>query len=83
MEYQTWSEFVKLERSRSGMTQEEFAALTGVPLGTLRRWEQEVSSPSLSVLRLFNYALGQRLKDSEVIIVRNMVLSLDEITGIT
>jgi putative transcriptional regulator len=32
-------------RSRLGMTQEAFAAMLGVPLGTLRNWEQGIREP--------------------------------------
>lgn len=32
-------------RSRLGMTQEEFARMLGVPLGTLRNWEQNIREP--------------------------------------
>ena len=32
-------------RSRLGMTQEDFAAMLGVPVGTLRNWEQGIREP--------------------------------------
>ena len=32
-------------RSRLNMTQEEFARMLGVPLGTLRNWEQGLREP--------------------------------------
>ena len=32
-------------RSRLDMTQEEFAAMLGVPVGTLRNWEQGIREP--------------------------------------
>ena len=37
---------VKGARRRLGMTQGEFAALLGVPCGTLRNWEQNHREPS-------------------------------------
>lgn len=42
-------------RKRLGMTQEEFAAVIGVPLGTLRNWEQNrvtMEPAALSLLRI-------------------------------
>lgn len=36
---------VKVLRQRLGMTQVEFAAAFGLPVGTLRDWEQHRSSP--------------------------------------
>ena len=35
----------RVVRSRLGMTQEEFAKLLGVPVGTLRNWEQGIREP--------------------------------------
>jgi putative transcriptional regulator len=35
----------RVVRSRLGMTQEEFADLLGVPVGTLRNWEQGIREP--------------------------------------
>lgn len=34
------------------MTQEDFADAFQIPLGTLRRWEQGVSSPNISIAKL-------------------------------
>lgn len=35
----------RVVRSRLGMTQEEFAEMLGVPVGTLRNWEQGIREP--------------------------------------
>lgn len=40
------SEHPAAVRARLGKTQEEFAAMIGVPLGTLRNWEQGHREPT-------------------------------------
>lgn len=35
----------RVVRARLGLTQEEFAGLLGVPVGTLRNWEQGIRQP--------------------------------------
>ena len=47
---------VKDIRRKAGMTQREFAEEYGIPLSTLRKWEQGESSPPKYVLRLIAYA---------------------------
>jgi DNA-binding transcriptional regulator YiaG len=39
-------------RETLDMTQEEFSSAFEVPLGTLRRWEQGVSKPAISLAKL-------------------------------
>lgn len=39
---------LKNARKRAGLTQAQVAEVSGIPLGTLRRWEQGVNEPSLS-----------------------------------
>lgn len=39
-------------RDATGMTQKEFAQMYGIPLSTLRKWEQGESSPAPYVLNL-------------------------------
>ena len=39
-------------RNMTGMTQKAFAEMYGIPLSTLRKWEQGESSPAPYVLRL-------------------------------
>lgn len=39
-------------RDTTGMTQKEFANMYGIPLSTLRKWEQGESSPAPYVLNL-------------------------------
>jgi putative transcriptional regulator len=43
-------------RNRLGLTQEAFALLLGVPLSTLRNWEQGRRAPSGPALRLLQVA---------------------------
>ncbi len=38
---------LKEARVKAGMTQAEVAKLTGIPLGTLRRWEQGINQPDI------------------------------------
>jgi len=49
-------------RKRIGLSQREFAVEFDIPLGTLRRWEQEQSSPSKSRLELFELRVKSMLK---------------------
>lgn len=39
-------------RDSTGMTQKEFANMYGIPLSTLRKWEQGESSPAPYILNL-------------------------------
>ncbi len=41
----TWVPNVRRLRERLGLTQEEFAATYGIPVGTLRDWEQRRKMP--------------------------------------
>lgn len=44
---------LKEARAKAGLTQAQAASLSGVPLGTLRRWEQGVNEPSIdSIIQL-------------------------------
>jgi putative transcriptional regulator len=40
-------------RAAAGMTQEEFARLLNVPIGTLRNWEQGRTPPDAAAVTLF------------------------------
>ncbi len=59
--------FVSLgkERKRAGFTQKEVAEKTGIPLGTLRRWEQGQNDPDMGSLvqlaNLYNSSLDLML----------------------
>ena len=44
-------------RDATGMTQKEFANMYGIPLSTLRKWEQGESSPAPYVLNLLAKSL--------------------------
>lgn len=48
---------IKDMRSRTGMTQKSFAGRFGIPLSTLRKWEQGESSPPRYVIDLISGAL--------------------------
>lgn len=44
---------IKDARNKAGYKQKEVSALTGIPLGTLRRWEQGVNEPPIeSIIQL-------------------------------
>ena len=43
-------------RSRLGMTQEQFAKMLGVPVGTLRNWEQGIREPAGAAKTLLRIA---------------------------
>lgn len=59
-------------RKKIGMTQKDFSEQFGVPLGTLRRWEQGQNTPLFSnnLRKIFNKLLSHSssslLKDKEV-----------------
>lgn len=42
--------FLGSSRQKSGLTQKEVSAKTGIPLGTIRRWEQGQNDPDLNSL---------------------------------
>lgn len=46
---------IKVLRDRTGKTQESFAKWLHIPLKTLQKWEQGVSSPPSYVLELIEY----------------------------
>jgi putative transcriptional regulator len=50
------SEHPRAVRARLGMTQEEFARMLGVPLGTLRNWEQGIREPAGAARALLRVA---------------------------
>lgn len=43
---------IKDARTKTGLKQREVVALTGIPLGTLRRWEQGVNEPPIESIIL-------------------------------
>ena len=58
---------IKELRENTGLTQKAFAARYGIPVGTLRRWEQGESRPSSYVLGMLSMLLPSPEKYSEVI----------------
>ncbi len=58
---------IKTVRDNMGLTQEQVSILTGVPVKTLRNWEQEIRTPSewtldLIVDRLLRIKIEEQLK---------------------
>ena len=41
---------LKDARRKSGLTQAQVSEISGIPLGTLRRWEQGVNEPSIDFI---------------------------------
>lgn len=41
---------IKDARKKSGYTQAQAAEMSGIPLGTLRRWEQGVNEPNIDAI---------------------------------
>ena len=41
---------LKDARKRAGLTQTQVAEVSGIPLGTLRRWEQGVNEPNIDMI---------------------------------
>lgn len=41
---------IKDARKRAGLTQTQVVAISGIPLGTLRRWEQGVNEPNIDAI---------------------------------
>lgn len=56
-EVNVMAEKIKELRSKTGLTQESFSNLFGIPVSTLRKWEQGESSPPEYVIRLIARAL--------------------------
>ena len=50
---------IKELRESTGMTQKSFAETYGIPLSTLRKWEQKEASPAPYVVNLLARALPQ------------------------
>lgn len=58
---------IKELRENTGLTQKAFAARYGVPVGTLRRWEQGESRPAPYVLGMLSKLIPSPEKYSEII----------------
>ena len=48
---------IKDIRSKTGLSQSKFSKLTGVPLGTLQRWERNYSTPPEYIIPMMEKAL--------------------------
>ena len=58
---------IKELRENTGLTQKAFASKYGIPLGTLRRWEQGESRPAPYILGMLSMLLPTPEKYSEII----------------
>ena len=58
---------IKELRENTGLTQKAFAAKYGIPLGTLRRWEQGESRPAPYILGMLPMLLPSPERYSEII----------------
>ena len=64
---------IKELRDSTGMTQKEFASRYGIPISTLRKWEQGESSPAPYVAAL----LARTLPDTESSLKRTIQEDLE------
>lgn len=74
---------LKKARNRAGFTQQDVSDKTGIPLGTLRRWEQGVNEPdtdSLVLLLDLYRASADEVLESDFYVsrIRQLALSDDE-----
>ena len=85
--------FLGSSRQKSGLTQKEVSAKTGIPLGTIRRWEQGQNDPDLNsliqLIKLYGVSLDAILEmgiagDNSVNCNRNSrMTSVPLLSGIT
>ena len=59
----TFGEKLRDGRTAAGMTQMDLAATSGVPLGTIREYEQGIRDPSLQRAQKLAAAIGKTLND--------------------
>lgn len=62
---------IKELRESTGMTQKSFAEAYGIPLSTLRKWEQKEASPAPYVVNLLARTLPQTDSSFQKIVGRN------------
>jgi transcriptional regulator with XRE-family HTH domain len=53
-----FGDMLKESRERAGLTQKQLAERTGLPLGSIRNWEQNHRVPRLGVVPLLARAVG-------------------------
>lgn len=58
---------IKELRDNTGLTQKAFAIKYGIPLGTLRRWEQGESRPAPYILGMLSMLIPSSERYSEII----------------
>jgi transcriptional regulator with XRE-family HTH domain len=64
--------FWKLIRQRQGLTQEQFAAKTGVNLDSIRRFEQGRANPSAKTAKKVANALGDGVRAVEILVAHHV-----------
>lgn len=73
---------IKKAREMSGLTQPQAAKLSGIALGTLRRWEQGINEPDIDSINLLadlykvstDFMLGSGFADRSAVLVSDMTL---------
>ena len=73
-------------RDSTGLTQKAFAKMYGIPLSTLRKWEQGESSPAPYVVRLIARALpctDALLRKSKEMTERHIIMTKIRIVFLT
>lgn len=58
--------YIKELRQSTNLSQKEFAEMFHIPLSTLRKWEQNESTPPSYVISLIKNSLPQTNKDFEI-----------------
>ena len=56
---------IKEIRKKTGMSQNDFANFIGMPLNTLRNWEQGINKPSEWLVKLIEFYVESNLKEKE------------------
>lgn len=73
---------LKLARQNAGYTQAEASDVSGVPLSTLRRWEQGVNEPDVESINMLadlyncstDFILGSKFAEKQVVLVSDETL---------
>ena len=56
---------IKEIRKKTGMSQNDFANFIGMPLNTLRNWEQGINKPSEWLVKLIAFYVESNIKEKE------------------
>lgn len=71
---------LKKARKHAGLTQEQASDLSGIALGTLRRWEQGKNEPDINAINLLadlykvstDFLLGSSFADRDAVLISNV-----------